>query len=230
MEELELKEFELNFLQLMGINYINGKFVNSEDNSEFTFSHFEPKAFDDEESTEIYKFTDNNNTIIELNRWYLCRGNLNGLNIKRNGFMYSIESEEGFYTNLTIKDLENEKESYIGYTINVESEPTNSAYIVTEITDGGLPKIHMLCSFDKIYTCASLIGNSIKNYGDELDYTAKKYEEVLKKEINKIENVDYKYFFMQTLPTLVKTHENMQNQSDRVYAYVKKSNSKARKA
>ena len=207
MEELDLKDFEFNFLQLMGVSYIDGKFVNTSDNSEFTFISSEPKKFDSEESMMTYTFINNSNNTIELRRWNLRRGKENEICIDMNGYVYGVNCANGMndiFVSVGSKRCDMSSLSYIG----ISEEKNNPLFIKTDIGSKREHKLQMVSSKDTMYTCAFVRGDRVVNYGKELDYTKENYAKILKDEIDKLKDEEHKKFFMIMLPTLVEIHES----------------------
>jgi hypothetical protein len=211
MEELELKEFELNFLQLMGINYVDGKFVDVKDNSEFTFDATGTQDLEDGESMTTYTFN-NSATTIRLHRWNYLNGKANNTNIIRNGYNYGVENSA--FANAIYAYIE-----YLGKdrlaSSGIYMEQTNDKPLISTAIDEAISgvvkeKLKMLCSKDKIYIGASFRGNSVINRGYGVDYTEDNYTTLLKAEIIKLKDAEHRNFFMKILPMLVKTHESMQ--------------------
>lgn len=206
--ELGLKGFELNFLQLMGINYINDEFVNVKDNTRFTCVDSESVDYDSGESGINYTFTDEKGTIIILRRDKLLKGNENSVVIQRGGYQYCIEGENDICALfLQIKNL-NDNLPY-GFSMSIREENNDPKYVSTITVNECSFGLRMLCSKDKLYPCAILRGDKVEKFGDEYDYSTERYTKILEEEIKELEDSEYQDFFMKMLPTIVETHESV---------------------
>lgn len=201
MKQLELNNFELNFLQVLGINYINGEFINTNNNSKFSLNSISGSE-DKNESLDIYTLA-NNNTDIEIRKYSSPDGEASSICIKKNEYKYAIIRHYIWPIFIAIEDLKCKFEPICYIAISKEKD---QSFIKTDIGENYISKI--VCSKDKIYTNAAVYGDIIIYLGYEYDYSKENYTKILKEKIDDFKNEEAKHFFNNMLPSITDAYES----------------------
>ena len=219
MKQLELNNFELNFLQVLGINYINGEFINTNNNSKFSLNSISGSE-DENETLDIYTLA-NNNTDIEIRKYSSPDGETSSICIKKNEYKYVIEIGHYIWPIfIAIEDLKNDKKCKFEpiYSIAISKEK-DQPFIKTDIGENFLNISKIVCSKDKIYTCAAVHGDIIINLGYEYDYSKEIYTKILKEKIDGFKNEEAKHFFNNMLPSITDAYESIPKSIDNIANY-----------
>ena len=205
MKQLELNNSELNFLQVLGINYINGEFINTNNNnSKFSLNSISGSE-DKNESLDIYTLA-NNNTDIEIRKYSSPDGEASSICIKKNQYKYAIIRHYIWPIFIAIEDLKCKFEPICYIAISKEKD---QPFIKTDIEENFLNISKIMCSKDKIYTCATVHGDIIINLGYEYDYSKENYTKILKEKIDDFKNEEAKHFFNNMLPSITDAYESI---------------------
>ena len=210
MEKLVVKDYEREFLQLMGIECVDGNFVRTLDNSQFEYGTSELKNLGSGESSMNYTFT-NNDVTINFFRNNLIRGLEDIVSVERNGYNYYAAGKCNMYdVCMGIRKLDGTSLSNRAQ-IAVKVEDSINAVVdttVIAIIDRKNEGFNILCTPSDIYTDAYISGDEIVYFGDVKKYSKDGYTDIVGNRISGLSEEEFRRFFLAVLPVIIRTHHS----------------------
>ena len=203
MEKVEVKDYEKEFLQLMGIECVNDSFIRTVDGSKFKFVNSEVIDCGSGEKNIRYKYEDNDVTIEFVRTNYNIL--LSSVCVTRGGYNYYASEYSRMKLCIGISENKKDAEFRDAADVVIRVENPEHALVITELRTlinrecGG---ISLLCSPYNVHTYAYYAGcEGIQYLGEENDYSKEVYTDILGNAISKIPNEEFRKFFLTFLST-----------------------------